>query len=49
MRIKVDVEDNPLRKVYIGNQIKTYQELHIKDYHCVNEIVVDKGPRPLSI
>lgn len=49
MRLKVEVEGQPLRKVYKGGQLENYEEIAIKNYHVINEVVVDRGPSPYSI
>lgn len=49
MRLKIEVEGNPMRKVYKGGQLENYEEILIKNYHVINEIVIDRGPSPYSI
>jgi len=49
MRLKIDVDENPLRKIYKGGQLETYEEIMIKNYHVINEIVIDRGPSPYCI
>jgi NAD kinase len=48
-RLKISVEGNPLRKVYRGGQLENFEEIIIKDYHVVNEVVLDRGPSPFCI
>lgn len=49
MRLKIDVDQEPMRKVYKGGQLENYEEISIRNYHVINEIVVDRGPSPYSI
>jgi len=49
MRLRIEVEDNPLRKIYKGGQLETYEEMLIKNYHVINEIVIDRGPSPYCV
>lgn len=48
-RLKINVEGNPLRKVYRGGQLENFEEVLIKDFHIVNEIVLDRGPSPYCV
>ena len=50
MRLKVDIEEgNTMRKVYKGSGLNDYEMKEIKDYHVINDVVVDRGPSPYSI
>eukprot|EP00347_Sterkiella_histriomuscorum_P015631 403356298 len=49
MRLRVEVEGNPVRKVYKGGQLENYEEIDISNYHVINEIVLDRGPSPYCI
>ena len=49
MRLSVDIDANPIRKVYKGDQLERFEEMCIKDFHVVNEIVIDRGPSPYCI
>jgi len=35
--------------VYRGGQLENFEEIIIKDYHVVNEVVLDRGPSPFCI
>lgn len=49
-RLSVTVDgDNQLRKVYRGGQLETFEEVTIRDYHVVNEVVLDRGPSPYAV
>ena len=48
-RLKISVEGNPVRKVYKGGQLENFEEIEIKNYHVVNEVVLDRGPSPYCI
>jgi NAD kinase len=49
MRLKVTVDNQPMRKVFKGGQFKNFDEIRIENYHVVNEVVVDRGPSPYAI
>jgi len=51
MRLKVNVEDTKksLRKIYKGISFDHYDEIEVKDFHIINEVVVDRGPHPYAI
>lgn len=49
MRLKIEVLNKPLRKVYKGQEFTNYEEILIKDFHVINEVVIDRGPSPYSI
>ena len=51
MRLKVNIADETkrVRKVFKGISFDEYEELEIKDYHVINEVVIDRGPSPYSI
>lgn len=38
-----------MRKVYKGGQLMNYEETKIKDFHVVNEVVIDRGPSPYCV
>lgn len=49
-RLSITVEgDNHLRKIYRGGQLETFEEILIRDYHVVNEVVLDRGPSPYCV
>lgn len=49
-RLKINFpEGKSLRKVYFGGQLQTFSEMEIKDFHVVNEVVIDRGPSPYSV
>jgi NAD kinase len=48
-RLKISVLENPIRKVYRGGQLENFEEMNIKNYHIVNEVVLDRGPSPYCI
>lgn len=48
-RLKISVLENPVRKVYRGGQLESFVEMKIKNYHIVNEVVLDRGPSPYCI
>lgn len=48
-RLRIQMEGNPVRKVYKGGQLENFEEMTIKNYHVVNEVVLDRGPSPYSI
>ena len=39
----------PVKQVYKGNNYVDYEELVIENFHCINEVVVDRGPSPYSL
>lgn len=49
LRLRLSVDGDPLRKVYKGGQLENYEEMIIDNYHCINEIVFDRGPSPYCI
>jgi NAD+ kinase len=50
MRLQVNVENGSnKKKIYKGGSFKNSEILEIKDYHVINEIVLDRGPCPFSI
>lgn len=51
MRLKVNIGDESkrVRKVFKGVSYDQYEESEIKDYHIINEVVIDRGPSPYSI
>jgi NAD+ kinase len=49
-RLKINIDQgNPLRKVYKGGQLENFEEVMIKDFHIVNEVVLDRGPSPYCV
>jgi NAD kinase len=38
-----------LREIYLGNNIQNSVKKEIKDYHILNEIVIDRGVWPTSV
>lgn len=46
MRLTVEVEKDPLKKVFKGGQMQSYEEMMITDYHVINDVVIDRGPSP---
>ena len=49
MRLKVEVLEKPLRKVFKGHEFNHYEDMLIKDYHIINEVAIDRGPSPFAI
>jgi NAD+ kinase len=51
MRLKVNMEHSfqSLRKVFRGTSFDNFEMLEVKDFHIINEVVVDRGPSPFSI
>ena len=49
MRLKLNILNNPLREIYLGNNIQNSVKKEIKDYHILNEIVIDRGVWPTSV
>ena len=51
MRLKVNIADESkrIRKVFKGISFDEYEMVEIRDYHVINEVVVDRGPSPYSI
>ena len=49
MRLKLNILNNPLREIYLGNNIQNSIKKEIKDYHILNEIVIDRGVWPTSV
>jgi NAD kinase len=49
-RLKINIDQgNPIRKVYRGGQLENFEEVLIKDFHIVNEVVLDRGPSPYCV
>jgi NAD kinase len=40
---------DPIRHVYRGDQLEKFDIVEIKEYHVLNEVVLDRGPSPYSI
>jgi NAD kinase len=40
---------DPIRKVYQGDQLEKFELVEIKEFHVLNEVVLDRGPSPYSI
>jgi NAD kinase len=51
MRLKVNIADESkrVRKVFKGITFDEYDKVEIRDYHVINEVVIDRGPSPYSI
>jgi NAD+ kinase len=49
LRLKLNILNNPLREIYLGNNIQNSVKKEIKDYHILNEIVIDRGVWPTSV
>ena len=51
LRLKVNVGPNTTadKRVFRGDQLERSEPLNIKDIHCVNEIVIDRGPSPYTV
>lgn len=49
MRLAVDVPNNPVRKVFKGGDFNNFEDMLIKNYHVLNEVVIDRGPSPYAI
>lgn len=48
LRLKLNVT-NSLKKLYRGNDLNKSELVDIKDFHVINEVVIDRGPSPYSI
>ena len=51
MRLKVNIADESkrVRKVFKGISFDEFDKVEIRDYHVINEVVIDRGPSPYSI
>jgi NAD kinase len=49
LRLKLNILNNSLREIYLGNNIQNSVKKEIKDYHILNEIVIDRGVWPTSV
>ena len=51
MRLKVNMGPgvNPIRKIYRGDQLEIFEEVEVKNFHVLNEVVLDRGPSPYSV
>ena len=49
LRLKVDVEPNPMRQVFRGNDLTKSEPMSVRNFHITNEVVVDRGPSPYAI
>lgn len=49
LRLKCGVKGKPERQVYRGNNMKVPEFMLVKDFHIINEIVIDRGPSPYAI
>lgn len=49
LRLKVTVPGDQKQRVYKGNNLQSYEEMAIKEYHVLNEVVIDRGPSPFAI
>ena len=49
LRLSCEVLDNPIRDIFRGNNFIESEKMKIKDFHIVNEVVVDRGPSPYSL
>lgn len=51
LRLKINMgpECDPIRKVYQGDQLEKFELVEIKEFHVLNEVVLDRGPSPYSI
>ena len=49
LRLKADVLNKPERKVYTGGGFDNAKTMMIKDYHVLNEVVIDRGPSSYAI
>lgn len=48
LRLKLNVT-NPQREVFRGNDLNKSETMMVKDFHIINEVVIDRGPSPYSI
>jgi NAD+ kinase len=39
----------PYREVFKGNNFLNPERMYIKDFHIINELVIDRGPSPYSL
>ena len=49
MRLQIDVPTSPVRKVFKGGDYNNSEDMIIKNYHILNEVVMDRGPSPYAI
>ena len=42
-------ESNKMRKVFRGEQLEQPCDFELKDFHVLNEVVIDRGPSPYSV
>ena len=49
LRLKCEVLGQDKREVYRGNNFTQSETMSIKDFHVINEIVIDRGPSPYSL
>ena len=51
LRLKVNMGPgcSPEKQVFRGDQLQQSEPILIKDIHCVNEVVVDRGPSPYTV
>jgi NAD+ kinase len=49
LRLSCEVVGNPERDIFRGNNFTDSEKMRIKDFHIVNEVVIDRGPSPYSL
>lgn len=49
MRLSTTVVEQPLRKIFLGNDLQNPIERKVEDFNVLNEVVIDRGPSPYSI
>ena len=40
---------NSIRDVYRGNDLSKSTQMDVNNFHCINEVVIDRGPSPYAI
>lgn len=53
LRLRCEVvppdDREPIKQVYKGNNYVDYEEIVMTNFHCINEVVIDRGPSPYSL
>ena len=49
LRLSCEVVGNLVRDIFRGNNFTDSEKMRIKDFHIVNEVVIDRGPSPYSL
>lgn len=48
-RLKTWLDENVERDIYRGNSLTPNFKMNIDGFHILNEVVVDRGPFPISV